>query len=194
MRSVCVFCGSSPGANPAYRELARRTGQLLAERGLTLVYGGGDVGLMGVLADAALEAGGSVIGVIPEGLYSAEIAHAGLSELHVVPSMHDRKAMMAALADGFVALPGGVGTFEELLEVFTWLQLGIHDKPVAVLDVDGYWRGLRRLLDDAVAEGFVKDARASALLMESDVDVLLDRVLAWTPPALPRIWLTPSES
>jgi uncharacterized protein (TIGR00730 family) len=194
MNRLCVFCGSKHGHRTAYAAAARALGTALARRGIGLVYGGGSIGLMGVLADAALEAGGSVIGVIPEGLYSAEIAHAGLSELHVVPSMHDRKAMMAALADGFVALPGGVGTFEELLEVFTWLQLGIHDKPVAVLDVDGYWRGLRRLLDDAVAEGFVKDARASALLMESDVDVLLDRVLAWTPPALPRIWLTPSES
>jgi hypothetical protein len=149
---------------------------------------------MGALADAVLAAGGSAIGVIPAGLYSAEIAHAGLSELHVVPGMHHRKAMMASLADGFIALPGGLGTFEELLEVFTWLQLGIHRKPVALLDVDGYWRGLRRLVDDAVVEGFVDEARAAQLLVESDADALLDRMASWTPPALPRIWLTPSEA
>jgi hypothetical protein len=177
-----------------HADAARAMGAALARRGIGLVYGGGSIGLMGVLADAVLEAGGSAIGVIPEGLYSAEIAHAGLSELHVVPSMHDRKALMASLADGFVALPGGLGTFEELLEVFTWLQLGIHRKPVGLLDVDGYWRGLRRLLDDAVAEGFVDEARAAQLLIESDVPALLDRVLDWSPPALPRIWLTPSES
>ncbi len=194
MTRLCVFCGSAPGSRPIYPEAARAFGTSLARRGIGLVYGGGSIGLMGVLADAALAAGGAVIGVIPEGLYSAEIAHAGLSELHVVPSMHDRKALMASLADGFVALPGGLGTFEELLEVFTWLQLGIHDKPVAVLDVAGYWRGLRRLLDDAVAEGFVKDARAATLVLESDPDTLLDRVLAWTPPALPRVWLTPAQS
>ena len=194
MRRLCVFCGSSTGHRAMHADAARAMGAALARRGIGLVYGGGSIGLMGVLADAVLEAGGSAIGVIPEGLYSAEIAHAGLSELHVVPSMHDRKALMASLADGFVALPGGLGTFEELLEVFTWLQLGIHRKPVGLLDVDGYWRGLRRLLDDAVAEGFVDEARAAQLLIESDVPALLDRVLDWSPPALPRIWLTPSES
>jgi uncharacterized protein (TIGR00730 family) len=149
---------------------------------------------MGVLADAVLGAGGSVTGVIPRGLYSAEIAHAGLSDLRVVSSMHERKAVMAALSDAFVALPGGLGTFEELLEVLTWLQLGIHRKPVALLDVDGYWRGLRTLLDDALAAGFVEPERAAMLLVETEVDALLDRMLAWTPPALPRIWLTPAEA
>ena len=194
MRRLCVFCGSSTGRRAIHADAARALGMSLARRGLGLVYGGGSIGLMGVVADAVLAGGGSVIGVIPEGLYSAEIAHAGLTELHVVASMHDRKAMMMSLADGFVALPGGLGTFEELLEVLTWLQLGIHRKPVALLDVDDYWRGLRRLLDDAVAEGFLDEARAAQLLVESDVDILLDRMRDWTPPALPRIWLTPSEA
>jgi len=194
MRRLCVFCGSSTGRRAIHAEAARALGMSLARRGLGLVYGGGSIGLMGVVADTVLAGGGSVIGVIPEGLYSAEIAHAGLTELHVVASMHDRKAVMMSLANGFVALPGGLGTFEELLEVLTWLQLGIHRKPVALLDVDGYWRGLRRLLDDAVTEGFLDEARAAQLLVESDVDILLDRMRDWTPPALRRIWLRPSEA
>lgn len=194
MQRLCVFCGSATGARPAYADAARRLGAALVRRGLGLVYGGGSIGLMGAVADAVLAAGGLVTGVIPQGLYSAEIAHAGLSELRVVASMHERKAVMATLADGFVALPGGLGTFEELLEMFTWLQLGIHAKPVAALDVEGYWRGLRQLLDDAVADGFVDDARAAMLLVDSDVDRLLDRVQAWAPPPLPRIWLTPAEA
>jgi uncharacterized protein (TIGR00730 family) len=194
MQRLCVFCGSSTGSRTAYADAARALGGALARRGLGLVYGGGSIGLMGVLADAVLAGGGTVIGIIPRGLYSAEIAHAGLSELRVVSSMHERKEVMAALADGFVALPGGLGTFEELLEVLTWLQLGIHRKPVALLDVDGYWRGLRQLLDDAVAGGFVQPARAAMLLADTEVEVLLDRLLAWQPPALPRIWLTPAEA
>src|SRR5262249_60036388 len=138
--------------------------------------------------------GGSVRGVIPRGLSSAEIAHAGLSELRVVSSMHERKAVMESLSEAFVALPGGLGTFEELLEMLTWLQLGIHRKPVALLEVDAYWRGLRQLLDDAVVGGFVEPARAAMLLTDTDVDALLDRLVAWKPPALPRIWLTPAEA
>src|SRR5215475_7137101 len=153
MQRICVFCGSSTGGRPSYAAIARSLGAALARRRLGLVYGGGSIGLMGVLADTVLAAGGSVTGVIPRGLYSAEIAHAGLSELRVVSSMHERKAVMESLSDAFVALPGGLGTFEELLEMLTWLQLGIHRKPVALLDVDGYWRGLRQLLDDAVAGG-----------------------------------------
>jgi uncharacterized protein (TIGR00730 family) len=194
MQRLCVFCGSATGRQPAYAAAARDLGAALARRGIGLVYGGGSIGLMGVLADAALAAGGAVTGVIPRGLYSAEIAHAGLSDLRVVSSMHERKAVMAALSDAFVALPGGLGTFEELLEVLTWLQLGIHRKPVALLDVDGYWRGLRMLLDDALAAGFVEPERAAMLLVETEVDALLDRMLAWTPPALPLIWLTPAEA
>jgi uncharacterized protein (TIGR00730 family) len=194
MQRLCVFCGSSTGARPSYSAAACALGAALARRGIGLVYGGGSIGLMGVVADTVLAAGGQVIGVIPRGLYSAEIAHAGLSEMRVVSSMHERKAVMASLADGFVALPGGLGTFEELLEMLTWLQLGIHRKPVAVLDVEGYWRGLRMLLDDAVAAAFIEPARADMLLVERDVDALLDRALGWTPPELPRIWLQPSES
>jgi uncharacterized protein (TIGR00730 family) len=191
---LCVFCGSATGVRTTYADAARALGTALARRGIGLVYGGGSIGLMGVLADAVLAAGGCVTGVIPRGLYSAEIAHAGLTEMRVVSSMHERKAVMASLSDAFVALPGGLGTFEELLEMLTWLQLGIHRKPVALLDVDGYWRGLRALLDDAVAAGFVEPARAAMLLVERDPDGLLDRVIAWTPPALPRIWLTPAEA
>jgi uncharacterized protein (TIGR00730 family) len=194
MQRLCVFCGSSTGSRPAYAHATRALGAALARRGLGLVYGGGSIGLMGVLADAVLAGGGTAVGIIPRGLYSAEIAHAGLSELRVVSSMHERKEVMAALADGFVALPGGLGTFEELLEMLTWLQLGIHRKPVALLDVEGYWRGLRQLLDDAVAGGFVEPARAAMLLADTEVEVLLDRLVAWQPPALTRIWLTPAEA
>jgi hypothetical protein len=194
MQRVCVFCGSSSGARPSFAAAAGALGAGLARRGIGLVYGGGSIGLMGVVADAVLHGGGSAVGVIPRGLYSAEIAHAGLTELRVVSGMHERKAVMASLADGFVALPGGLGTFEELLEMLTWLQLGIHRKPVALLDVDGYWRGLRTLLDDAVAAGFVDAARAQLLVVETDVEALLDRLRAWAPPALPRIWLTPAEA
>ena len=194
LSSVAVYLGSSMGTDPDFAAAAKNLGGLLAARGIGLVYGGGRVGLMGVLADAVLAAGGSVTGVIPRGLYSAEIAHAGLTDLRVVPSMHERKATMAALADGFLALPGGLGTFEELLEVLTWLQLGIHRKPVALLDVEDYWRGLRLLLDDAVAGGFVEADRAALLLVERDADAVIDRMVAWTPPSGPRIWLTPAEA
>src|SRR5262245_5918387 len=194
MRRLCVFCGSSTGSRPAYADAARALGGALARRGLGLVYGGGSIGLMGVVADAVLAGGGTAIGIIPRGLYSAEIAHAGLSELRVGSGMPERKEVMATLADGFIALPGGLGTFEELLEMLTWLQLGIHRKPVALLDVDGYWRGLRQLLDDAVVGGFVEPARAAMLLTDTDVDELIDRLVASEPPALPRIWLTPAEA
>jgi uncharacterized protein (TIGR00730 family) len=194
MQRLCVFCGSATGTRSSYADAARALGAALARRGIGLVYGGGSIGLMGVIADAVLGAGGAAIGVIPRGLYSAEIAHAGLTELRIVSGMHERKAIMASLADGFVALPGGLGTFEELLEMLTWLQLGIHQKPVGLLDVDGYWRGLRTLIDDAVAADFLSRARAEVLLVETDVETLLDRLGAWTPPALPRIWLTPAEA
>jgi uncharacterized protein (TIGR00730 family) len=194
MQRICVFCGSAAGRRAAYAAAARSLGTALARRGLGLVYGGGSIGLMGVMADAVLAAGGPVIGVIPRGLYSAEIAHAGLTEMRVVSSMHERKAVMASLSDAFVALPGGLGTFEELLEMLTWLQLGIHRKPVALLDVEHYWRGLRVLLDDAADAGFVEPERAAMLLVAPDADALLDRVQSWTPPALPRIWLTPAEA
>jgi uncharacterized protein (TIGR00730 family) len=149
---------------------------------------------MGVLADAVLERGGDVIGVIPRPLATREIAHAGCTELRVVESMHERKATMADLSDGFLALPGGLGTFEELLEMLTWSQLGVHVKPVAALDVDGYWTGLRRLLADGVEAEFLRPENARALLFDDDVARLLDRMAAWEPPAMPRLWLAPDQT
>jgi uncharacterized protein (TIGR00730 family) len=161
---VTVYLGSSPGRLPEFAEAAAATGRLLAEAGIGLVYGGGAVGLMGVLADAALAAGGEVIGVIPAGLFAAEVAHRGLTRLEVVPSMHQRKARMAELADGFAALPGGLGTLEELFEVLTWQQLGLHGKPVMLLDVGGFWDGLLRFVDDLVEVGFVPPASRERLV------------------------------
>ena len=194
MKRVCVFCGSSAGARPEYAEVARLLGRALVERHLGLVYGGGSVGLMGILADAVLEAGGEVIGVIPRPLASRELAHAGLSEVRVVDTMHERKATMASLADGFAALPGGLGTLEETLEILTWGQLGIHVKPVGVLDVLGYYDGLRRLLDHAQAEGFIRRDHAGLLLFAASADELLDRLLAWRPPPMRRAWLEPAQT
>jgi uncharacterized protein (TIGR00730 family) len=191
---VCVFCGSSAGARPEYAEAARALAAELARRRLGLVYGGGSVGIMGILADAALAAGVEVIGVIPRPLASRELAHTGLTELRVVESMHERKATMAALADGFIALPGGLGTLEETLEILTWAQLGIHAKPVAGLNTAGYWDSLIRLFGHAVAEGFVRPEYAALMLFADTPDELLDRMSAWQPPALPRPWLSPSQT
>lgn len=172
-RRVCVFCGSSSGVRPEYEDAARGLGSALARRGIGVVYGGASVGLMGVVADAALAAGGEVIGVIPQALVDREVAHPRLSELHVVASMHERKAVMADLADAFVALPGGMGTLEELFEVFTWRQLGIHDKPIALLDVLGYWAGLAAFLEHAEAEGFLRAGHRRKLAIERDFEALL---------------------
>lgn len=193
MKRLCVFCGSSAGRRAAYAEAARQLAVELGRRGLGLVYGGGSVGLMGVLADAALAAGCEVIGVIPGPLAAPELAHPGLSELRVVSSMHERKATMAALADGFVALPGGLGTLEELLEILTWAQLGIHGKPVGLVNVDGYWDGLLGMLAHAVREGFVRPGHARLLLTADTPGVLLDRFAAWRPPVR-RAWLRPAEA
>jgi len=193
VKRLCVFCGSNPGVRPEYAEVARGLGRTLVERRLGLVYGGGSVGLMGTLADAVLAAGGEVIGVIPRPLATRELAHTGLSEMRLVDSMHERKATMAALADGFVALPGGLGTLEETLEILTWAQLGIHAKPVGVLDVLGYYEGLRRLLDHARAEGFVRSEHAALLLFATAAGELLDRLLAWRPSVTRRVWLQPTE-
>ena len=189
MSRLCVFCGSSAGGRPGYADAARRLGAELVARGIGLVYGGGKVGLMGVLAE-----GGEVIGVIPGPLASRELAHAGLTELRVVGSMHERKATMARLSDGFVALPGGLGTFEETLEVLTWAQLGIHRKPVGVLNVAGYWDGLEGMLAHAVREGFVRREYAALLLFGTSAPELLDRFAAWRAPAIPRAWLDPSQT
>lgn len=194
MKRICVFAGSSEGARPAYAEAARSLGAELVKRGLGLVYGGGSIGLMGVLADTVLAAGGEAIGVIPGPLASRELAHAGLTAMHVVGSMHERKALMASLCDGFLALPGGLGTFEETLEILTWAQLGIHRKPVGVLNVEGYWDGVRRMLAHAVGEGFVRPEYAALLLFGETPAELLDSFTRWRPPALAQAWLRPSQT
>ena len=193
-RRLCVFAGSSVGARPEYAEAARTLAAELAGRGLGLVYGGGGIGLMGVLADAVLAAQGEVIGVIPRPLAAREIAHRGLTELLVVESMHERKATMAELSDGFIALPGGLGTFEETLEILTWSQLGIHRKPVGVLNVCGYYDGLLKLLASAVREEFVKRDYVGLLLFADTPADLLDLFSRWTPPAIPIPWLDPTQT
>jgi uncharacterized protein (TIGR00730 family) len=173
------------GANPVYVEAARAMGRLLAQCGLGLVYGGGDVGLMGILADSALAAGGEVIGVIPEALLKLEVGHPDLAELRVVGSMHERKAMMAEMADAFIALPGGIGTLEELFEVWTWGQLGLHTKPLGLLDVGGYFSHLRAYLDHMVAEGFLKERHRAMARISDDPAVLLSLLSAYeAPPAV----------
>jgi uncharacterized protein (TIGR00730 family) len=176
-----------------YRAGAAAFGGLLARWQIELVYGGARVGLMGALADAVLAGGGRVIGVIPEALTEREIAHAGLTELRVVGSMHERKALMASLSDGFVALPGGIGTLEELFEVWTWSQLGLHAKPCALLDVDGFYGGLASFMDHVVAEGFLKPAQRQALLVEADAETLLERMARYRPPSVAQ-WIDGSES
>ena len=194
MRRVCVFCGSAVGARPEYAAAARDLAAELARRGLGLVYGGGSVGLMGALADAALAAGVEVIGVIPRPLASRELAHAGLTELRLVASMHERKATMASLADGFLALPGGLGTLEETLEMLTWTQLGIHRKPLGLLNVAGYWDPLLSLLAHAARESFIRPEHLALLVVADTASQLLDRLATWNPPSLPRAWLSPSQS
>ena len=186
--SVCVFCGSSPGANDAYRAQARELGEALATRSLRLVYGGGNVGLMGVLADAALAAGGEVVGVIPRQLVAREVAHMGLSDLRVVQSMHERKALMAELASGFVALPGGLGTLEEFFEIWTWAQLGLHRKPYALLNTAGFFDPLITFLDRLVAERFVRPEHRDVLLVDSEPGRLLDRLAHHQLPLVTK-WL-----
>jgi uncharacterized protein (TIGR00730 family) len=188
MKRICVFCGSSAGTHPRYAEAARRTGRTLARRGFGVVYGGGGVGLMAAVADAALEAGGEVVGVIPRALQLRELAHAGLTALHVVGSMHERKAKMAELAHGFIALPGGMGTLEEFAEILTWAQLGLHERPCGLLDVAGYYRPLVAFFDHAAAEGFLRPEHRRLVLAADDPDALLDQFLAWEPPRLQR-WI-----
>ena len=194
MKRICVFCGSSRGRRDAYADAARTMARALVDRGLGLVYGGGSVGLMGILADAVLDAGGEAIGVLPRGLARKEYAHERLTTLHLVGSMHERKALMASLADGFAALPGGLGTLEEVFEILTWAQLGIHQKPVGLVDVEDYWAGLRGLLRHAVREGFVRLEYAGLLLIEPTPAALLDRFAAWRPPDGAPVWLDSSET
>ncbi len=189
---LCVFCGSSAGARPDYLDAARALGGAIAAAGGTLVYGGAKVGLMGAVADAALAAGAPVIGVMPRSLVEKEIAHEGLSELHVVGSMHERKALMADRSDGFVALPGGIGTLEELFEVWTWAQLGYHAKPVGLLDVAGFYGRLAAFLDHQVDEAFVRAAHRDMLIVETDPSRLIDRFAAYEPPKVAK-WIKSGE-
>ena len=183
MNRTCVYCGSSPGKPPAYREAADALAQRLAQQGIGLVYGGGSVGIMGSIADAMVAAGAEVIGVIPRALDEKEVSHAGVSELVVVDSMHERKALMAELSDGFIALPGGLGTIEELFEVLTWTQLGFHHKPCGLLNVQGYFDQLVAFLDHTVEQAFVKPVHRDILLVEENADSLLRRMAAFQPPA-----------
>ncbi len=183
MARLCVFCGSNTGRDPAYGASAAQVGRILAERGIGLVYGGGRVGLMGVLADAALAAGGEVIGVIPQALLDREVGHLGLTELRVVDSMHTRKALMSELSDGFIALPGGIGTLEELFEVWTWAQLGLHRKPCGLLNVDGFFTPLVDFLDRQAEAGFIPPTCREMLTVASTPEDLLLRFAAYEPPA-----------
>jgi uncharacterized protein (TIGR00730 family) len=185
---ICVYAGSNPGAKEAYGEAAAELARLLASRGIGVVYGGGKVGLMGILADAALAAGGEVIGVIPQDLVDREVGHDGLTELRVVGSMHERKALMAELSDAFVALPGGAGTLEELIEIYTWSQLGLHAKPMGVLNVLGYYDGLAALLDHAVEEGFLRPQHRAALQTADTPAELMERFVGWRPATVGK-WL-----
>jgi uncharacterized protein (TIGR00730 family) len=182
LRSICVFCGSQPGFRPEYAAAAREFGTRMAENGIRLVYGAGNVGLMGVLAEAALAAGGQVIGVIPQRLVDRELAHRGITELRIVGSMHERKALMAELSDAFVALPGGLGTYEELFEVLTWSQLGIHAKPCGCLNVLDYYSSLSDLLDHAVSEGFLSPENRANTIIEDDPAVLLEKIMRSAEP------------
>jgi len=194
VRRLCVFCGSSPGARPAYGEAAEELGRLLVAEGIGLVYGGGKVGLMGRLADAVLAEGGEAIGVMPEALVAKEIGHPGLDDMRVVGSMHERKALMADLSDAFVALPGGLGTVEELFEVYTWSQLGLHLKPCALLDVDGYYEGIATFLSHAVQERFLRADHRDMLIVEREPRLLVERLRALEPAAVVPKWIDRGET
>jgi uncharacterized protein (TIGR00730 family) len=183
LSSVCVFCGSNGGADPAYVAAAQAVGAGLARRGIRTVYGGGRVGLMGALADSARAAGGEVVGVMPQALVDREIGHTGLDDLRVVDTMHERKALMVELADAFIALPGGIGTLEELFEVYTWAQLGIHAKPLALLDVAGYYEPLAAFLDHAVAQRFLRPETRAMLAVADSLEGVLERFERWRPAA-----------
>lgn len=188
MKRVCVFCGSNPGARPEYVAAAKQVAAALVAANLTLVYGGGRVGMMGAVADEVLARGGQAIGVIPRGLWQREVGHRGLTELHVVETMHERKAMMADLADAFIALPGGLGTLEEIFEIWTWAQLGMHQKPLGFLNVAGYYAPLETFLDHATREAFVRPQHRAIAIVEEDVHVMLARFRDYTPPNVEK-WL-----
>lgn len=193
MERICVFCGSSVGDSVAYEEGARLLGRTLAGSGITVVYGGASVGLMGTLADAALEAGGEVIGVIPKALQEREISHGNLTDLRLVGSMHERKALMSGLSDGFIAMPGGAGTLEEFFEVWTWEQLGEHSKPCGLLNVAGYYDPMLSFLDHMVTQGFLSEEHRAMVLVERKPERLLERLSVYRPPDTPK-WLSPSET
>ena len=193
MQSLCVFCGSNAGQNPAFIESARAVGRLFAERGIALVYGGGSVGLMGAVADAVLDAGGKAIGIIPQHLWDKEVGHRSLTELRIVASMHERKALMASLSDGFLVLPGGVGTLEEFFEIWTWGQLGLHGKPFGVLNVDGYYSRLFTFLDSMTQQGFLRAEHRSMVQVSDQPGELLDALFAYRPPQV-RKWLEPERT
>ena len=193
VQRLCVYCASNDGTRPEYLDTARQLGTLLAARGIALVYGGGRVGLMGAVADAALAGGGEVIGIMPHGLVQREVAHHGLTKLHVVDSMHERKAMMNELADGFIVMPGGVGTLEEFFETWTWAQLGVHRKPIGLLDVAGFWQPLLALITHMDAEGFMRGTASDWLLTATDPTTLLDAMERFAPPTVRR-WLRPGET
>jgi uncharacterized protein (TIGR00730 family) len=190
---VCVYAGSKPGANPAYADVSRAAVSAVVRRGADVVYGGGSLGLMGVLADAALEAGGQVTGVIPRFLDDREVAHQGVTDLRIVENMHERKMLMADLADAFLVLPGGIGTLEEVVEMLSWSQLGLHRKPIGLLDVDGFWEPLVTLLDHMTTERFVGVDHRKLLVSGSDPVALLDAMASWTAPKLTHRWLTGDE-
>lgn len=184
MKNICVFCASSLGERDDYRQAAEALGHLLARHQIKLIYGGAKVGLMGAVADAVLQSGGAVTGIIPHFLSGKEIAHTGLNELVLVPSMHERKQQMSQLADGFIALPGGYGTLEELLEIITWAQLGLHHKPVAVLNINGYYNHLIQLLDHMAAEGLLKERHRRMMLFVDRVEDVLNAMLHYSPPVI----------
>ena len=193
IKSLCVYCGSSVGRDPVYADAARGLARAMVERGVRLVFGGGRVGIMGVVADEIMRLGGDATGVIPQALMRKELAHDGLTELHVTPSMHARKTLMAELADAFVALPGGIGTFEELFEVWTWAQLGFHDKPCGVLNVNGYYDRLVALVEHAVDQAFIRPVHRDMLVVDTDPVALLSRFAAYQPPAITK-WVSSGET
>jgi uncharacterized protein (TIGR00730 family) len=181
MKSITVFCGSNSGFRNAYAEAARTLARIFAQNSIRLIYGGGNVGLMGIIADEVMRAGGEVVGIIPDSLDKKEVGHRGITELRVVSSMHERKALMAELADGFIAMPGGIGTFEEFFEILTWAQLGFHEKPCAILNIAGYYDGLLALCDNAVSEGFLRPAHRQLILEDSNPEFLLEKMRNLTP-------------
>lgn len=188
MKRICVFCGSSSGTDPVYLNAAEKLGEFLAKKGVGLVYGGGRVGLMGKIADTVMASGGEVVGVIPAALDEKEIAHRGITELRVVDSMHERKAMMADLADGFIAMPGGFGTFEEFCEIVTWAQLGIHKKPCALLNVNGFYDQMITMFDHSTQQGFIRDEHRALVLVDTKIDTLFEKMTSYIPPAIPK-WM-----